>query len=90
MTVLVSTVAVPLAVALFAVSTALHHGIVRSAAAAPKGTGLAAFISGTLSPLEGRLGGRHPWPRTHAVALRDGPLTLLQPLLVSSVHSALC
>jgi drug/metabolite transporter (DMT)-like permease len=76
------------AAALFGVSTAFQHrsaGLVTEAQA-NGGAGLAGFISGTL---------RHPLWVTgivadiggfvlHAVALRDGPLSLVQPLLVSS------
>jgi drug/metabolite transporter (DMT)-like permease len=81
------------AAALFAVATALQH---RSAGlVSPAGRGQAAgaawFVSTTL---------RHPlWIAgsvaglaglgLHAVALRDGPLTLVQPLLVTGVIFAL-
>jgi drug/metabolite transporter (DMT)-like permease len=81
------------AAALFGVSTALQHrsaGLVTDAQA-DGGEGLAAFVSGTL---------RHPLWVTgvvadiggfalHALALRDGPLSLVQPLLVSSAVFAL-
>lgn len=76
------------AAALFAVATALQHrsaGLV--AAAGRAGAGPAAFVSGTL---------RHPlWIvgsvaslaglALHTLALKDGPLTLVQPLLVIGV-----
>jgi hypothetical protein len=81
------------AAALFGVSTALQHrsaGLVTDAQA-NGGEGLARFVSGTL---------RHPLWVTgvvadiggfalHALALRDGPLSLVQPLLVSSAVFAL-
>ena len=81
------------AAALFGVSTALQHrsaGLVTDAQA-DGGEGLAAFVSGTL---------RHPLWVTgvvadiggfalHALALREGPLSLVQPLLVSSAVFAL-
>jgi hypothetical protein len=81
------------AAALFGVSTALQHrsaGLVTDAQA-DGGEGLARFVSGTL---------RHPLWVTgvvadiggfalHALALRDGPLSLVQPLLVSSAVFAL-
>jgi hypothetical protein len=82
-----------LAAALFGVSTALQHrsaGLVTDAQA-NGGKRLVGFISGTL---------RHPLWITgtiadiggfalHAFALREGPLTLVQPLLVSSAVFAL-
>ena len=81
------------AAALFGVSTALQHrsaGLVTDAQA-NGGEGLARFVSGTL---------RHPLWVTgvvadiggfalHALALREGPLSLVQPLLVSSAVFAL-
>ena len=90
---LVATLAALLAAALFGVSIALQHrsaGLVTEAQA-PGGKPLTGFISGTL---------RHPlWIvgtvadiggfALHALALREGPLTLVQPLLVSSVVFAL-
>jgi drug/metabolite transporter (DMT)-like permease len=90
---LAATLAALLAAALFAISMALQHrsaGLVTDAGAG--GTaGPIGFISGTL---------RHPlWIigtvadlggfALHAIALREGPLTLVQPLLVSSVIFAL-
>jgi hypothetical protein len=91
--VLVATLVALAAAALFGVSTALQHrsaGLVTDAQA-DGGEGLARFVSGTL---------RHPLWVTgvvadiggfalHALALRDGPLSLVQPLLVSSAVFAL-
>ena len=90
---LVATLLALAAAALFGVSTAFQH---RSAGLVSEAQGkgdqlLVGFISGTL---------RHPlWIAgtiadiggfaTHALALRDGPLTLVQPLLVSSAVFAL-
>ena len=90
---LVSALAALSAAALFAMATALQH---RSAGLVTDGTilgtaQLTGFISRTL---------RHPlWAigavadiagfALHALALRDGPLTLVQPLLVSGVVFAL-
>jgi hypothetical protein len=76
------------AAALFAVATALQH---RSAGLVTAVGGRRGFVSGTL---------RHPlWIvgsvanlaglSLHALALRDGPLTLVQPLLVIGVIFAL-
>jgi len=91
--VLVAALVALAAAALFGVSTALQHrsaGLVTDAQA-DGGEGLAAFVSGTL---------RHPLWVTgvvadiggfalHALALREGPLSLVQPLLVSSAVFAL-
>jgi hypothetical protein len=93
MTVLVATVAAPLAVALFGVSTALQHRSVGLVGAeSPKGTGIAAFVSGmvrhrlwVVGSAVGVLGFA-----LYALAPRDGPLTLVQPRLASSVLFALC
>ncbi|HUC13029.1 MAG TPA: DMT family transporter [Acidimicrobiales bacterium] len=90
---LTATFAALFAAALFAVSTALQHrsaGLVTEADIV-RTASLGGFISGTL---------RHPlWIvgsaagivgfALHALALRDGPLTLVQPLLVSSAVFAL-
>jgi len=90
---LVATLAALLAAALFGVSIALQHrsaGLVTEAQA-KDGKAMTGFISGTL---------RHPlWIigtiadiggfALHAFALREGPLTLVQPLLVSSAVFAL-
>ena len=89
----VASVAALLAAALFALATALQHrsaGLVPDAGARGSGR-LIAFILGTL---------RHPlWIMgtladvggfgLHALALRYGPLTLVQPLLVSTLVFAL-
>jgi hypothetical protein len=91
--VLTATLAALLAAALFAISAALQHrsaGLVREADAVGTAS-LGGFVSGTL---------RHPlWIAgsaagivgfaMHALALRYGPLTLVQPLLVSSAVFAL-
>ena len=90
---LTATLAALFAAALFAVSAALQHrsaGLVTEADSL-RTARLGGFISGTL---------RHPmWIvgsaagiagfALHALALRDGPLTLVQPLLVSSAVFAL-
>ncbi len=90
---LVASVAALLAAAFFALATALQHrsaGLVPDAGARGSRR-LIAFILGTL---------RHPlWIMgtladiggfaLHALALRDGPLTLVQPLLVSTLVFAL-
>jgi hypothetical protein len=90
---LVATLAALFAAALFGVSIALQHrsaGLVTEAQA-KGGRAMTDFISGTL---------RHPlWIigttadvggfALHAIALREGPLTLVQPLLVSSAVFAL-
>ncbi len=90
---LTATLAALFAAALFAVSAALQHrsaGLVTEADTL-RTARLGGFISGTL---------RHPmWIvgsaagiagfALHALALRDGPLTLVQPLLVSSAVFAL-
>ena len=90
---LVATLAALSAAALFAVAAALQHrsaGLVTDAGA-PRTAGVSEFIWMTL---------RHPlWIigsvadvaglALHAVALRDGPLTLVQPLLVCGVIFAL-
>jgi drug/metabolite transporter (DMT)-like permease len=91
--VLIATVAALSAAALFAVATALQHrsaGLVTEADR-DKTARVAGFVSrtvrhplwlfGTLADLGG-LG-------LHALALRDGPLTLVQPLLVTGVVFAL-
>lgn len=90
---LVATVAALLAAALFAVSTALQHrsaGLVTEADTL--GTArLPGFISRTVRhPLwiVGSVAGLGGFA-LHALALRDGPLTLVQPLLVSSAIFAL-
>ncbi len=84
-----AVVAAVAAAALFAVATALQHrsaGLVTAAGGRAE-TGPAAFVSGTL---------RHPlWIAgsvaslaglaLHTLALKDGPLTLVQPLLVIGV-----
>ena len=75
--------------ALFAVATALQH---RSAGlVAGSGTGLVSFMVKTLrDPLwiMGTVAGDGGLV-LHALALRDGPLTLVQPLLVTNVVFAL-
>ena len=90
---LTATLAALFAAALIAVSAALQHrsaGLVTEADTV-RTARLGGFISGTL---------RHPmWIvgsaagiagfALHALALRDGPLTLVQPLLVSSAVFAL-
>jgi hypothetical protein len=90
---LVATLAALAAAALFAVAAAVQHrsaGLV-SDADVGRTVGLAGFVSKTL---------RHPlWIAgsladiaglgLHALALRDGPLALVQPLLVSGVVFAL-
>ena len=86
-------VAAVLAAALFAVATALQHRSAGLVTIADRGqaAGLAGFVSRTL---------RHPlWIAgaaislaglgLHALALRDGPLTVVQPLLVTGVIFAL-
>jgi len=86
---LVATLAALSAAALFAVATALQH---RSAGlVAGSGTGLVSFMVKTLrDPLwiMGTVAGDGGLV-LHALALRDGPLTLVQPLLVTSVVFAL-
>jgi hypothetical protein len=91
---LTATVAALSAAALFAAATALQHrsaGLVTGAAGTPSNAELAGFLTRTL---------RHPlWVvglaadvtgfALHALALRQGPLTLVQPLLVTSVAFAL-
>ena len=90
---LVAALAALAAAALFAVATALQHLSAGQVADTAKGhtAGLGRFASQTL---------RHPlWAigllanagglALHAVALREGPLTLVQPLLVSGVVFAL-
>jgi hypothetical protein len=81
---LVATLAALSAAALFAVATALQH---RSAGlVADSGTGLVGFMVKTLrDPLwiMGTVAGDGGLV-LHALALRDGPLTLVQPLLVTS------
>jgi drug/metabolite transporter (DMT)-like permease len=93
MTILVATLASLLAAALFAVATAFQHrsaGLV-TAADRERASNVAAFMARTL---------RHPlWIvgtladvggfGLHALALRYGPLTLVQPLLVTGVIFAL-
>jgi lysylphosphatidylglycerol synthetase-like protein (DUF2156 family) len=90
---LVATFAALSAAALFAVATALQHrsaGLVTGAGPLPT-RGLSRFVYQTV---------RHPlWIvgsvadlgglGLHALALRDGPLTLVQPLLVTGVVFAL-
>ena len=90
---LVATLAALSAAALFAVAAAFQHrsaGLVTDAGA-HRAAGMAEFMSKTL---------RHPlWIigsvadvgglALHALALRDGPLTLVQPLLVCGVIFAL-
>jgi drug/metabolite transporter (DMT)-like permease len=90
---LAAVLAAVAAAALFAVAAALQHrsaGLV-TAAAAGRTAQRAGLVSGTL---------RHPlWMAgalasvagfgLHALALRDGPLTLVQPLLVTGVIFAL-
>jgi drug/metabolite transporter (DMT)-like permease len=91
--VLIATLAALSAAALFAVATALQHrsaGLVTEADGGGP-AGLAGFvvrtlrhplwILGTVADLAGLL--------LHALALRDGPLTLVQPLLVTGVVFAL-
>ena len=86
---LVATLAALSAAALFAVATALQH---RSAGlVAGSGTGLVSFMVKTLrDPLWiiGNVAGDGGLV-LHALALRDGPLTVVQPLLVTSVVFAL-
>jgi hypothetical protein len=95
---LVAILAAVSAAALFAVGTALQHrsaGLVSAgqvtAAGGDRSAGLPGFVARTL---------RHPlWLAgslsslaglgLHALALRDGPLTLVQPLLVTGVIFAL-
>jgi drug/metabolite transporter (DMT)-like permease len=91
--VLIATVAALLAAALFGVSTALQHrsaGLVTDDA--PPGTAdLARLISRTVRHplwLVGTVAGIGGFA-LHAFALREGPLTLVQPLLVSSAVFAL-
>jgi len=81
------------AAALFAAATALQHrsaGLV-TAAGTERSAGLTRFISKTLChPLwvVGTVAGI-AGVALHAIALRDGPLTLVQPLLVTGVIFAL-
>jgi drug/metabolite transporter (DMT)-like permease len=91
--VLIAALAALSAAALFAAATALQHrsaGMV-TAAGRDRTAGVAGFVSQTM---------RHPlWLigaladvgglGLHALALRDGPLTLVQPLLVTGVVFAL-
>jgi drug/metabolite transporter (DMT)-like permease len=90
---LLATLAALLAACLFALSVALQHRSVDLVARPDKdgALGLTRFISGTLrQPLwvlgsAAEVGGFG----LHALALREGPLTLVQPLLVNSVVFAL-
>ena len=81
------------AAALFAAATALQHrsaGLV-TAAGTERSAGLTWFISKTLChPLwvVGTVAG-FAGVALHAIALRDGPLTLVQPLLVTGIIFAL-
>ncbi len=91
---LVATVAALAAAALFAAATALQHrsaGLVGPAGSPKTGAEVTRFMASTV---------RHPlWAlgtvadiagfALHALALRDGPLTLVQPLLVTGVVFAL-
>ncbi len=86
---LVAILAALSAAALFAVATALQH---RSAGlVADSGTGLVSFMVKTLRDpmwIMGAVAGDGGLV-LHALALRDGPLTVVQPLLVTSVVFAL-
>jgi len=91
---LVATLAALAAAALFAAAAALQHrsaGLVATAGSPRTGPEVTRFMAGTV---------RHPlWAlgtaadvggfALHALALRDGPLTLVQPLLVTGVVFAL-
>lgn len=90
---LLATLAALLAACLFALSVALQHrsvGLVVGPPADGPG-GLARFISGTLRQPMWVLGGvaEVGGVAFHGLALREGPLTLVQPLLISSVVFAL-
>jgi hypothetical protein len=87
LTVLVATVSALVAAACFAVAAAFQHRSAGLVSDASRAEGLAGFVSLTL---------RHPlWIvgtvadifgfALHALALREGPLTLVQPVLVTGV-----
>jgi len=88
---LVATVAALVAAAVFAASTALLH---RSAGIVADSTGageLGKFVTRTsVHPVwVAGMGGQIAGFGLHALALRDGPLTLVQPLMVTEVVFAL-
>jgi hypothetical protein len=85
--VLVATLAALSAAACFAVAAALQHRSAGLVADAPGGTNLAGFVSMTLRQrlwIIGTVADVFGFA-FHALALREGPLTLVQPLLVTGV-----
>jgi drug/metabolite transporter (DMT)-like permease len=87
----IATIAALVGAALYAASTALLHRSAGLVAEATSGGGLGKFVASTsvhplwLLGMLGQLSGFG----LHALALRDGPLTLVQPLMVTEVVFAL-
>ena len=88
---LIATIAALVGAALYAISTALLHRSAGLVAQATSGRGMARFVARTsVHPLWllGMLGQLFGFG-LHALALHDGPLTLVQPLMVTEVVFAL-